>query len=104
MPNESRVLSFSRHEVYEALRDYRRKTGQTLVGFGAKDLTLVENEEIKVTLQRSGGDAAVPFTEHEVGAALILFCRHKHIPIARRAAKTLAAAADSLELRLSMKP
>jgi len=104
MPTEIRILGFTKNEVFEALRDFCSNTGRRLPAGGADGLELTQDTEIRITLNSPGSESAMNFTENEVGAALVMFCIRKRIPIARRATKSLELADQTLSLHLRMGP
>jgi hypothetical protein len=102
MPTESRILAFSKHEVFEALRDYCSNTGLRLPDDSLAGLALLPTREVTIALNHLGHESAINFTENEVGAALILFCVKKNIPVARRAVKSLEVTGETLSLHLTL--
>lgn len=44
------------------------------------------------------------FAENEVGAALVMFCIRKQIPIAKRATKSLEITGETVSLHLKIGP
>src|SRR5271168_4541415 len=102
MPTETRVLGFNKNELFEALRDYYISTGRRLTPDGAERLTLKQDGGIQVVLNSPGDALATNFTENEVGAALVMFCIRKRIPIAKRATKSLEVAGETISLHLKM--
>jgi hypothetical protein len=98
VPQESRILSFSKSEVFDALRNYRSHTGGELNEASRNRLVLQSPGE--VTVEQSG--QKVHFTEPEVAAALILFCASHAIPVARRSSKFLEVVGETLNLRLTI--
>jgi hypothetical protein len=102
MPTETRVLGFSKNEVFEALRDYYIRTGRRLPPDGADRLTLKQDTGVQIALSSPGDELATNFTENEVGAALVMFCIRKRIPIAKRAVKSLEVAGQILSLHLKI--
>jgi hypothetical protein len=102
MPTETRVLGFNKNELFEALRDYYISTGRRLPPDSADRLTLKQYGEVQIALESPGDGLATNFTENEVGAALVMFCIRKRIPIAKRAVKSLEVADQTLFLRLKI--
>ena len=102
MPTETRVLGFSKNELFEALRDYYISTGRRLPPDSADRLTFKQDSGVQVALNSSGDGLATTFTENEVGAALVMFCIRKRIPIAKRAIKSLEVAGETISLHLKM--
>ncbi len=99
MPTESHVLGFDKNELFEALRDYRTNTGRQLPADAGNVLISTQDGEVRITLTFPD-ESAIDFTENEVGAALIMFCIKKRIPMARRATKSLVVADETLSLHL----
>jgi len=104
MPTETRVLCFSKIELFEALRDYCSHTGRRLPPDAAERLVLTQDSEVGVALNSPGDESAMKFAENEVGAALVMFCIKKLIPIAKRATKSLEITGETLSLHLKMGP
>jgi len=104
MPTEARTLGFSKNELFEALRDYCATTGRRLPAEAAERLVVTQDTEIRVALNSPGDESAINFTENEVGAALVMFCIRKRIPIAKRATKSLEIVDQTLSLHLRMGP
>jgi hypothetical protein len=102
MPTESRVISFSNTEAVEAIVDYCEKTNRSVPAGGVKGLTFSNDKEIKVTVQPHGQAPPFGLSEHELAAALILFCNKKGIPVARRALKSLQVGLDTVSLHLAI--
>ncbi|MGA9545723.1 MAG: hypothetical protein WBQ85_19265 [Candidatus Sulfotelmatobacter sp.] len=102
MPTETRVLGFNKNELFEALRDYYISTGRRLPPDSAERLTLKQDSGVQVVLNSPGDGLATNFTENEVGAALVMFCIRKRIPIAKRATKSLEVAGEAISLHLKM--
>jgi hypothetical protein len=102
MPTETRVLGFNKNELFEALRDYYISTGRRLPPDSADRLTLKQDGEVQIALESHGDGLATNFTENEVGAALVMFCIRKRIPIAKRAIKSLEVAGQTLFLHLKI--
>jgi hypothetical protein len=103
MPNESRIISFSKAEAIDALVDYCAAIKRELPKSGIHRLAFANDAEIKVTAEFNGDAAAINFYQTEVAAALIFYCNEKGIPIARRAIKSLQVAQDTIALHLSMR-
>jgi hypothetical protein len=100
MPDESRVVSFSNAEVIEAIVAYCEKADRPVPPGGIKGLTFSNDKEVKLTVQPHGQAPPFNFFEHEIAAALILYCNKKGIPVARRAIKSLNVAQDTISLHL----
>jgi hypothetical protein len=104
MPTESRTLGFNKNEWFEALRDFCASTGRRLPADAVNGMILKQDSEVRIVLNPSGDESAITFTESEVGAALVMFCIKKRIPIAKRAVKSLEVADETLSLHLKMGP
>ena len=98
MPQEFRILSFSKNEVFNALQNYCTNTGSKLAEDGRNRLVLEPGGEVMI--EQPG--ESVHFTQTEVAAALILFCALNSIPIARRSSKSLEVTGETLNLRLKI--
>lgn len=100
MPTEIRLITFAASEVIEALAAFCAATKRPLPTEGAKRLILPNGEQTKYLIEPNGEGPAVPFYESEVAAALLAYCKKKHIPVARRATKVLEAKGDAVILKL----
>jgi phage host-nuclease inhibitor protein Gam len=98
VPQEIRILSFTKNELFDALQNYCTHTGSELAEEGRKRTTLQAGGEVEI--EQRGEN--VHFTQTEVAAALILFCALNSIPIARRSSKSLEVVGETLNLRLKM--
>jgi hypothetical protein len=104
MPTEHRILAFNKNELFEALKDYCANTRRPLRADAANGLILHQDSEVKITLNLPGNEPTINFTENEVGAALVMLCIKKRIPIAKRAVKSLEVANETLSLHLKIGP
>jgi hypothetical protein len=98
VPQESRILSFSKNELFDALQNYCTQTGAQLSRDSGKRLALKPSGEVEI--EQPGHN--LHFTPSEVAAALILFCAKMSIPVPRRSAKVLEVQGEILNLRLTM--
>jgi len=103
MATESRVVTFTNTEVIEALLEFCAQSNRPAPEGGVRQITFSNDRQVKLMLEPEKGDAPLSFYEHEVAAALILFCRKTGIPIPRRAAKSLQVAPDSVALHLTIR-
>jgi hypothetical protein len=104
MPMESRVLHFAQDEVLEALKGYCAQTDRSMPEDPGGGFVLFRDEASRLTLGSSDREISTAFTESEVGAALIMFCMKKDIPIARHSIKSLHVGKDHVLLRLDIRP
>ena len=102
MPTETRVLCFTKLELFEALRDYCSHTGRRLPPEAAERSGLNARQRRPNYRQFSGEESTMKFTDNEVGAALVMFCIRKRIPIAKRATKSLEITGETLSLHLKI--
>jgi hypothetical protein len=103
MPSESRIVTFSNAEVSEALTEFCEQTKRPLPEGGIKRLTFSNEKEVRIAVEPEKGNGAMNFYEHEIAAALILYCNKRSIPVARRAVKSLQIAQDTVALHLAMR-
>ena len=104
MPTESRILGFNKHEVFEVLREYCTQTGRIVPEEDFDDMTLVQGTEVRVELKLNGERPTLEFTEGELGAAIIMWCIKRGIPMARHAMKSLEVVHEKLLLHLRIRP
>jgi len=104
MPTESRILSFSKNEVLEALSDYCIGAGRRLPDGGSNRLMLTQDTKVRVALNSAEDKQEINFTEGEVAAALVMHCIKQRIPMPRRAIKSLEVVHETLSLHLRMEP
>jgi hypothetical protein len=100
VPSESRVISFGKMELMEAVVDYCVKIKRPLPQGRTRQMTVSKNAEGKVTLKSDGEISSVSFDESEIAVALILLCNKKGIPLARRAIKSLQIGQDGVLLQM----
>jgi hypothetical protein len=104
MPTESRILGFNKNEVLEVLREYCTQTGRNLADDSVDALRLIQDREVRVEVRTNGNGSVQEFTESELGAAIIMYCIRRGIPMARHAMKSLEVAHETLLLHLRMRP
>ena|SRR5579862_2153715 len=102
MPTEIRTITFTNAEIKEAIAHYCVKTGRIATYNGVIGLTFSNDGELAATFQPTTGSPPVTFMENEIAAAVLLHCKNRGIPIARRSIKTLQVAKDSVMLTLTM--
>ena len=102
MPTEPRILGFNKVEVLEVLREYCTQTGRTLQDISINALSMVQDEEVRVEVRTNGNGSAQEFTESELGAAIIMYCIKRGIPMARHAMKSLEVTHETLLMHLRM--
>ena len=103
MPSESRILNFAKNEVFEALRDYCAHTTHAIPEDALCGMVSFNDSQAQVVLNDAGRKSTHSFTESELGAALIMFCINKSIPIAKRSEKSLQFNPDSVALHLELR-
>ena len=104
MPTEIRTITFANAEIKEALARYCVKTGRANNPSAMSELALSNDGELSATFRPARGTSAITFKESEIAAAVLLYCRERGIPIARRATKSLQLAKDTVLLQLTMPP
>ena len=102
MPTEIRTITFTNAEIKEAIAHYCVKTGRIAAYSGVIGLTFSNDGELAASFQPTSSAPAVTFKENEIAAAVLLHCKNRGIPIARRSIKTLQIAKDSVMLTLTM--
>lgn len=102
MPVETRLITFTAPEVFEALMLFCETTGRPLPNGGIKRLIPPDGADGKITIEPEADAAKISFYENEVAAALLAYCKKKQIPVARRSAKSLEFKPDTVSLRLSI--
>jgi hypothetical protein len=103
VPSESRIITFTKSEVFEALKDYCRQTSRPLPGASVDGLMLMQGKTIALELKPPGHESPITFAENEVAAAIMLFCAKSNIPLPRRAIKSIDVAQETLSLRLELR-
>ncbi|HKX09144.1 MAG TPA: hypothetical protein VJN67_13175 [Stellaceae bacterium] len=104
MPTEIRTITFTNAEIKEAIARYCVKTGRSTNPSAVSELTFSNDGELSATFQPTRGTPAMTFKESEIAAAVLLHCKERGIPIARRAVKSLQVAKDTVLLQLTMPP
>jgi len=102
MPTESRTLGFNKNEVLEMLREYCTQTGRNLPDDSVNNLKMLHDTEVRVEVITNG--STLQFKESELGAAIIMYCIRRGIPMARHAIKSLEVTRETLFLHLRMRP
>ncbi len=101
MPTEVRTITFTNAEIKEAIAQYCVKTGRIATNNGVIGLTFANDGELSATFQPTPQSPTVTFKENEIAAAVLLHCKNRGIPIARRSIKTLQVAKDTVMLTLT---
>jgi hypothetical protein len=101
MPIETRTITFTNAEIKEAIGYYCVKTGRISTANGITGLTFSNDGELAASFQPTPSSPVVTFREAEIAAAVLLHCKNRGIPIARRSIKTLQVAKDSVMLTLT---
>lgn len=102
MPAETRLITFTEAEVVEALLAFCEATSRPMPADGATCLIVRNGADTKFALASPKDGPKTSFYESEVAAALLAYCKKKHIPIARRSAKSLEVMQDAVALRLTL--
>src|ERR1700744_2959792 len=103
MPSESRILHFAKNEVFEALKEYCAHTEPSIPEGALCALVSFQDSQARVVLNDAGRKCTRNFSESELGAALIMFCIKKSIPIAKRSEKSLQFQPDKVSLHLELR-
>jgi hypothetical protein len=104
MPTEIRTITFTNAEIKEAIVRYCVKTGRVATPGAMGELTFSNEGELCASFQPNPESPALTFKENEIAAAVLLHCKERGIPIARRAIKSLRVAKDTMLLQLTMPP
>jgi hypothetical protein len=102
MTTEIRQIAFQPAEVCAALQDYRRRRNEPLPAGSIASVDFGSGPDIVVKLiiqnDSSGARHEVAFDTDVVGAALILFCINRKIPLPATAQKKVQRIGDSIGL------
>jgi hypothetical protein len=102
MPTETRIITFTNAEIKEAIARYCVKTGRIANQKSVEKLSFSNDGELSASFQPMANSAMVTFKENEIAAAVLLHCKERGIPIARRSLKSLQVAKDTVSLTLTM--
>jgi hypothetical protein len=102
MPTEVRIITFTNAEIKEAIASYCVKTGRLSSNSGVAALTFSNDGGLSASFEPAPGGTKVVFQENEIAAAVLLHCKERGIPIARRDVKSLQVAKDVVSLHLTM--
>ena len=102
MPTETRIITFTNAEIKQAIAHYCVKTGRLAPNSSIAALTFANESQLSATFEPAPAGPKVTFQESEIAAAVLLHCKERGIPIARRAIKTLQVAKDTVLLTLTM--
>ena len=105
MTKEVRYMLFSNEELYQALTLHLRSRNFELPKGFLKSIQIGETGMPVIALTYvcdKGGDLAFRFDNQEVLGALIGYCRHFHIPLPSKGAKTLEIKDGSIGLLSTM--
>ena len=102
MTTEIRQIAFQQAEVCAALQDYRRRRNEPLPAGSISQVAFGDGPDVVVTLtienDSTGAKHEVAFDTDIVGAALILFCINRKIPLPATAQKKVQRVGDSIGL------
>lgn len=104
MPSEVRRITFSHHEVREALENHGDHGTVTLDGTLSTS-TAHDGQAYIVATQNPVGNEPPQSTKHDatgVGAALVKFCLDRGVPIPRHASRSLGLHGGSVVLFLHL--
>ena len=102
MPTETRTITFTNAEIKEAIAHYCVKTGRIATYGGVIGLTFANDGGLSASFKPTPHSAPVTFLENEIAAAVLLHCKERGIPIARRSIKSLQVGKDTVLLTLTM--
>jgi hypothetical protein len=117
MPSEIRYVMFQPPEVLEAIQVYKRRMGAPLspgsvVACGTESAGPGEPIQFRIKFTQDRSDASVSAATPEdivvagpaLAAALLLYCKDKHIPMPMRADKSLQMFGEQLCLVATFNP
>ena len=102
MPTETRAITFTNAEVRDAIAHFCVKTGRIATKSGVGALALSNEGGLSASFAPEPSGPKVIILESEIAAALLLHCKDRGIPIARRSIKSLQLAKDTVTLTLTM--
>lgn len=106
MPSEIRYILFNETEVRRALVKYAHLKKKTIRFEHISEVAYSGSSKItvRVMLKHPGDDRLVPveFSNADLGAAMIIFCRDTYVPLPNSAVKTLHVDEDTLVLSIMM--
>ena len=90
MPTDKRSITFSERELGEVLLAFCREKGRRVpeVGFPHPRPSLDRDSSVIVVVEVQS--KVITFAEHEIAAALIMYCLWNKIPLPRSAKKSLS--------------
>ena len=105
LPDEIRYLLFSPDELIQAVTQLCLRRGRWPSGSQLKSTELVGEPDVsfRVVLSRdpTGTTSELTFGAAELGAALVLYCMNRRIPLPARVEKSLQVVGRSLALAVS---
>ncbi|HXP74848.1 MAG TPA: hypothetical protein VN823_11935 [Stellaceae bacterium] len=102
MATETRTITFTNAEIKQAIVRYCVKTGRMGSDRGAITGLMFSNEGgLSASFEPAPGIPRVTFQESEIAAAIILHCKDRGIPIARRSIKSLQVSKDAVSFTLT---
>lgn len=102
MPTEIRAITFTNAEVRDAIAHFCVKTGRIATKGGVTALVLSNEGGLSASFALEPSGPKMIILESEIAAALLLHCKDRGIPIARRSIKSLQLAKDTVTLTLTM--
>ncbi len=101
MATETRTITFTNSEIRQAFVRYCVKTGRLPANGGVAALTFSNEGGLRAPFEPTPAGPKVTFQENEIAATVLLHCRERGIPIARRSLKRLRVAKDTVSLTLT---
>src|ERR1700761_2134723 len=98
VPIDQRTITFTQSELKDAFFGYCRATGRKLCDPALMRLRIASTPPITVIVEGVVPGKATVFEETDIAAALILYCRHEKIPLAKQAVKSLRIVSGSIAL------
>jgi hypothetical protein len=102
MPTETRIITFTNAEITDAIVRYCVKTGRLAAKAGITAPVFSNQGGLSVSFEPVPAGPRLTFQENEIAAAVLLHCKERGIPIARRSIKSLQLAKDAVMLTLTM--
>lgn len=103
MTAEMRHIIFDRSEVIAAIEALLKRRAQKGHVIGMEIVPgAALHADVRLRLDRKGQEKRLQIDRHELGAALVAFCRASRIPLARRAEKRLVLVGGDLALMASL--
>jgi hypothetical protein len=105
MITESRTILFDVSSIRQAFDWYSLSNNSKIPPLSARNVIILDDADLTVRVSYEAANAATPQAEHfsnaEVAAILISFCRTQNVPVPRAGEKFLAVAPVGLALSIA---